>query len=204
MTVLEHYIDAHSHVWTPDIARYPLAPEHTYRDVFPALLDVYRDLIARIDPGKLILLGDSAGAGMALALAQSLKATGLLQPRDLVLFSPWLDLTMSDPAAGEIDDPILAPFGLIAAGKMYAGKDDPATPLCSPINGDLSGLPRTTVFIGTRDVFLPDCRCLHLKMKAAGTPINHLEYAGLFHCWPLCPLPETTQAMKQLAEIVAD
>ncbi len=184
---------------------YPLAPEHTYRDVFPALVEIYRELLGRHDPGKLMVTGDSAGGGMALALLQCLKAEKLPQPRDLVLISPWLDATLADPAAAAMEskDPILALPGLIQAGRMYAGGDDPATPLCSPIHGDLAGLGRVSVFIGTRDLFWPDCRRLHARMTTEiGAAIETFEYPGLFHSWPLCPLPETRAAMNQILQVM--
>lgn len=186
---------------------YPLAPGHGYRDVFPTLVSLYRDLVDRVGPGMLTLLGDSAGGGMALALAQRLKQEDLPQPRDIVLISPWLDITMSNPEIPSLDqqDAMLSRTGLIEAGRLYAQGDDPQHHLLSPINGDLTGLGRLSVFIGTHDVFLADCRRLQALMQDQGIDVNYCEYEGMFHVWIAAVwLPESVQAIHQIAAIVND
>jgi len=100
---------------------FPLAPEHTYRPAYAMVNEVYRALAAAHDARQLVLMGDSAGGGLALALAQGFAELGLPQPRDIVLISPWLDLTVSNPAIPplEADDPWLARPGLAQAGRWW-------------------------------------------------------------------------------------
>lgn len=184
---------------------YPLAPSHGFRDVFPILLGLYGDLLERTHPAKLAVIGDSAGAGMALALAQQLKAQNLTRPKDLVLISPWLDITMSNPEIEALDlqDSMLSPLGLVEAGRMWAQGEDPNHPLLSPINGDLTGLGQVSVFIGTQDLFLADCRRLRALMGESGAALNYHEYEGMFHVWVAAVwLPESVRAIREIAEIV--
>lgn len=184
---------------------YPLAPEHCYREVFPVLTKIYRQILSTADASSVAVMGDSAGGGMSLALGQLLKKKGgLPQPKDIVLISPWLDITMSDPMIDEIEprDPVLARAGPVEAGRMYAGGDDPTGHLLSPIYGDLAGLPVVSLFIGTRDVLLADARRLRSKAQEEKATLNYFEYPGMFHCWVLVRFPEAVRATDQIAKII--
>ena len=183
---------------------FPLAPEHTHREAYAMVNQIYGGLVAAHEPRQLVLMGDSAGGGFALALAQGLAAQSLPQPRDIVLISPWLDLTMSSQgiAALEANDPWLARPGLAEAGRWWAGVDDPALPHLSPLNGPLQGLGRLTVFIGSRDLLLADCRALRARAEAQGVHVEMHEAAGMIHVWPLLPVKEAIAARTAIAQIV--
>jgi acetyl esterase/lipase len=94
-------------------------------------------------------MGDSAGGGFALALAQALLEKELPQPGNIILISPWLDITMTNPEipAFEEKDPMLAVYGLAEIGKVYAGNTDPGHYMLSPINGPVVGLAPITLFM---------------------------------------------------------
>jgi monoterpene epsilon-lactone hydrolase len=122
-----------------------------------------------------------------------------------VLISPWLDITMSNPEIPSLDrqDALLSRAGIVEAGRLYAQGDDPHHHLLSPINGDLTGLERLSVVIGTHDVFLADCRRLRALMNTLGVELNYREYEGMFHVWIAAVwLPESIQAIQQIAAIV--
>ena len=184
-----------------DVPLYGLAPRHTYREAFPLITQAYRDLLAGYPPDRVALLGDSCGGGMALALAQSLDELSLPQPATLALLSPWLDLTLTNPAIPEVEqeDPWLGVPGLVAAGRYWAGGDDPAAPLTSPIHGRMAGLPPIFVLVGTHDLFLPDCRRLRDLAGAAGVAVRHEEAPGMFHTWMLADIPEGAAARRRIA-----
>lgn len=186
--------------WTVEVPIYGLAPAYTYRDAFPLITHCYRDLLAGHPTGPVALAGDSCGGGMVLALAQTLEQQRLPQPAAIVLLSPWLDLTLSNPEIAETEalDPWLSVAGLVAAGRHWAGGDDPAAPLTSPVNGPLSGLAPVSTFVGTHDLVLADCRRLRSRAQAAGLPLRHVEYPAMFHAWMLSAIPEADHATQQI------
>jgi acetyl esterase/lipase len=102
-----------------EVPLYGLSPQHTYREAYPLVTEVYRQLLERLPAAAVTLAGDSAGAGLALGIAQGLPAAGLPQPRRIVLISPWLDLTLRQPAVRDIapHDPWLSPAGLVEMGR---------------------------------------------------------------------------------------
>jgi monoterpene epsilon-lactone hydrolase len=184
---------------------YPLAPEHTWRDSHDALVDDVAEHTARQD--RVVLVGDSAGGGLGLAVAQSLRDRGSTPPSQLVLHSPWVDLTSSTPQTRVLDavDPWLFLSKLTAYAGWWAG--DPADlgrPEVSPGLGDLGGLPPTLVTCGTRDLLVPGCRLLADRAAAAGWPLTYLEAPDLIHVFALLPgLPEARRAWHHTKEFLA-
>ncbi|OCC05685.1 hypothetical protein BA190_06960 [Labrys sp. WJW] len=183
---------------------YPLAPENDHRDVLASALAHYTDLCARVAPERVAVMGDSAGGGLALALAQALVAAGHPQPGQVVLLSPWLDLTMDDPAtlAHRPHDPVITPEAARAAARLYAGDlplDDPGI---SPLYGEMRGLAPVAIMTGTADLLNPEAHRLVQRLEAAGQPVELLEQAGMVHAWMLLPLPEAIQARRQIGDLL--
>jgi acetyl esterase/lipase len=181
---------------------YPLATRGLPADVVSGVADLLDELLgeARAAGGRLVLMGDSAGGGLALAAAQAARAQGRPQPDRISLISPWLDVTMTHPDQPAIarQDGMLRIDGLAEAGRCYAGALDPADPLVSPLNGSLAGLAPLTVLCGTHDVLLPDSRRLAAGAAEAGLAIDYHEAPGLPHCYPLAPIPESAAARATL------
>lgn len=197
-TRLAHALDAR--VVLPD---YPLAPAHTWRDSHQPLVD----LTARwATEGRVTLAGDSAGGGYALALALSLRDRGGPQPAELLLVSPWVDLTTSTA-----DTPVYAgrdPWLFLGKIRAYAGwwagsPDDLCRPEVSPALGDLAGLPRALMFCGTRDALVPGCRLLADRAAATDWDLTYLESPDLIHVYPMLPvIPEARQAWRTTLEFL--
>lgn len=190
---------------TITIPIYPLAPEGNYREAFAFVTEVYRDLAAGTAADNLVLSGDSAGAGLALALAQTLAGQGLPQPRDIVMISPWLELTARNPgiAAVQPRDPWLAVPGALEAARLWAAGDDPNDPRLSPINGPIAGLGRLHLWIGDRDILLPDCRDLRERAMREGVPLQYVEQPGMIHVWPLLPIRQAQATTGEIAAVIA-
>lgn len=184
---------------------YPIAPEHTYREVFPFLLQVYRRELATRDPTSIAFMGDSAGGGMAFALCHAVRDAGLAAPTDAVLLSPWMHLALPDPDVPVVAkiDPFLNPEDLRAAGIRYAGGDSLDSPLLSPSVGPLTGLPRLTVFTGTHDVLNPDARAFRKRAAAEGLDIGWYELEGGVHAWVLLPGRDAVHALEQISEVLS-
>lgn len=181
---------------TVHIPLYPLAPEYTYNHTYSLLDDIYRGLSAEVPTERLAFLGDSAGGGLALGFAQSLLAKGLPQPRNIVLISPWLDLTAShlEHTSRDVDDPWLMVPGIRAAAAWWAGTADLRDPLISPLHGPLDGLGRLTLLIGTRDSLVAECRAFRDRALEEGIELEWIEAPGMIHVWPILPLKEAAEA----------
>jgi acetyl esterase/lipase len=112
---------------------YRLAPESTYREAFPYLVSVYREVLATAEPDDVTLMGDSAGGALAIAQSWAFRDAGLPAPGRVVAFSPWLDVTGTNPEIPKYDavDPMLSVPGGVRAGLWWSDGDDPRTPLVS-------------------------------------------------------------------------
>jgi epsilon-lactone hydrolase len=186
------------------IPDYPLAPEHTWRDSHGDLVE----LAARLATGtELAVVGDSSGGGLALAVAESLRDRGGRRPSRLVLISPWVDLTTSTPETAALDavDPWLFLGKLEAYAGWWAGTpEDLGRPEVSPALGDLTELPPTLMFCGTRDLLVPGCRLLARRAAEAGWDLTYVEEPGLIHVYPLLPLvPEARRAWRRAVEFLS-
>lgn len=190
---------------TVTVPIYPLAPDYHYDETQAVVAETYDRFLADTDPAQQVIMGDSAGGGLALVLARMLREQGRPQPAHLVLISPWLDATMRDPAIPVVDrrDPYLSTPGLLEAARMYSGGLDTADPLISPINGSLEGLGHISVFIGTRDTLLLDSRRLRRIASRQGVDIDYFEYQGMVHGWLLLKhIPEARQATDELLDVL--
>ncbi|WP_368396659.1 alpha/beta hydrolase fold domain-containing protein [Streptomyces sclerotialus] len=178
---------------------HPLAPRGTASTVIPDLTALAGRLTA--DGGlPTVFMGDSAGGGLAVTLAQRLRDTGGTPPDELVLISPWLDAATGNPDIAEVQphDPMLATEALRYCGSLWAGDLELAHPWVSPLNGSLADLPRTTVFAGTRDILIADARRFRDRATAEGVEVDLAEAEGQIHVYPLWPTTEGHQARRHL------
>jgi monoterpene epsilon-lactone hydrolase len=170
---------------------YPLAPESQCLETLRAIREVHALLIdrhGRVDA----LMGDSAGAGLCLALCQELRDSMMDLPGRMTLISPWVDATLmhDDIPTTARRDPMLGITGIREAGRLYAGALPLEHPLVSPLRADLRGLPPMQVFVGTDDVLCHDAVDFVNKARKVGCAVElHLGH-GMVHVWPLLPLPE--------------
>lgn len=185
------------------LPNYRLAPEHP----FPAALD---DAVAahhwargHIDVEEVAVMGDSAGGGLAIALAVHLRDTGAAMPTVIAAISPLTDLAgegQSTTARAELD-PI--PMGPMVAnfGALYLdGRDPKTTPLASPLWADLHDLPPTLIQVGTHESLFDDSARIAEKLAGAGVDVEFAVAEGMTHIWPLFPfLAEAAEALERIA-----
>lgn len=178
---------------------YRLAPDHPA----PAGLDdaaaVYSALVAATGE-ELSVAGDSAGAGLALALCLRLKATGQALPSRLALMSPWTDMSLSGASIdGRADrDPYLNRSVLESFAEAYS-PDFRNSDAVSPLFGDLAGLPPMLIQVGSDEVLLDDAVRLADRATKAGVTVRLEVGEGLFHVWQAVPTaPEAVVATDRI------
>ncbi len=166
---------------------YPRLPDNTADDAYTALLAFCREVIEPLGSGKLIFMGDSAGGGMALALAELLATEGINGPEQLILISPWLDLSMDNDEMEEYadKDPKLDREALRYAGRCWAGEREVYDPLISPLYGDFSDIGSVALYAGTRELLYPDIVRFAALLDAAGHDYTLYTGSGMNHVWPL-------------------
>ena len=180
------------------LIRYSRAPEATYPTALNEVLGAVRTL-----DGPWQIIGDSAGGGLALATAFSLRDAGEPLPTAMVLSSPWLDITMAHPeqAANAHIDPMMGIPALDHYARAYAGGTDRRHPHLSPLFGDPTGLPPMLITVGTAELFLFETRDWKAKCDAAGTPCNVIEMDGAIHDFAimLALMPEAREVLPRQA-----
>jgi acetyl esterase/lipase len=183
---------------------YHLAPWADYTRAYDDLMSLYRALMAENPGRRRILMGDSAGGGLALGLAEALAGAGDALPERLILFSPWVDVSMDNPDISDYlaVEPMLH-FELVKVhGQYWAGAADTHHWQVSPLFGDMTDLPPTTVYCGTRELLYPDIRLAFDRLLAAGVDATLRVGTGLNHDWPLMPIPEADAIFEEIAGLV--
>lgn len=187
---------------TVTVPLYPLAPESTWRAAFAMLEDVYREVLAGTPADRVVLCGDSAGGALALAQAMRYRDAGLPLPGRVVLFAPWLDLTLADPQIREVErrDVMLGVEKLRLLGGWWAGGENPRTPSLSPLHGDPRGLPPIDLYQGTDDLLAVDGRTFARRARGAGADVRLHETPGGFHVFMAVPwIPEAREVHRRVA-----
>ena len=172
-------------------AAYRLAPENRYPAALDDALETYQYLLSKgYAAHQILLCGESAGGGLIYALCLKLKELGLPLPCGLIGISPWTDLTGSGKSYEEHReiDPSMTPELLQFYAKCYT--DDPTDPFCSPLFGDLTGLPPSLLFVGGNEVMLDDTRMLHEKLLESGCRSKMIVAPERWHAYVLYCLNE--------------
>lgn len=184
---------------------YPLTPESGCEETYDFIKDLFARLIAEYPAKRIVLMGDSSGGGLALGFIQLLRDENKKQPDQIIIFSPWLDVTMSNPLLKKLDkqDNILSIAGLKSAGQKYAANLDLKDFRVSPIYGDLTGLCRISLFTGTRDILYADAQKIKQLMNEQSINFNYFEYPDLFHDWVIITsLQESLDVIGKAGELL--
>jgi salicylate hydroxylase len=183
---------------------YRLAPEHPYPAAIDDAVAAYRALLARGIPASAILLsGESAGGGLAVAVALALRMAGDPLPAAILAVAPFADLTLSGDSVRAFngDDPAANRDLLTFMGASYFQGHEPADPLVSPLFGDLAGLPPLFITATQGEVLLSDAVRLAERAEKAGVDVTLRLVEDSVHVYTVFPfLPETERTMQEVAQ----
>ena len=195
------------HYWQADVLSvdYRLAPEHPFPAAADDAISAYLWLAAQQPNQKIILAGDSAGGGLALAVCKKLIEDGERKPDNLVLFAPWADLSCSSEKAQAMaeKDLVLDRTELLKSAKMYAGKNPLDHPFISPIHLEFTDFPPIFIQTGAKDLLLYDSERLHQKFKAFGVKSQLDIWENMWHVFQLFSMvPHADRALKKAGNFV--
>lgn len=188
---------------------YRVAPEFPYPAALEDAVFAYKWLLEEknYDAKHIIVAGDSAGGGLALALVLYVRDHGLPMPGGVITMSPWTDLTSSgesyetnyemDPLFGNSKDNMLF-------HSSYIGEGDPTDPYMSPMFGDFKGFPPVLMQVGSYEVLLSDTLSVAKKLKQAGVKHRLSVYEGMFHVFQMAMdlIPESREAWDETEEFI--
>ena len=186
---------------------YRRAPEQPFPAGLDDVLASYKWLVdsAGYSPSKIALVGDSAGAGLLLGAALTVRDTeGLTSPGALACMSPWTDLTCSSASLASATDPsIQAPYVAMMAQAYLAGQD-PKHPVASPLHADLTGLPPLLLQAGAAEALRDDAEQFAARCKDAGVDVTLELWDDMFHAFQLwaAMLDDGKRAIEQLGAFV--
>jgi acetyl esterase/lipase len=187
------------HIW---LCNYPKAPEHKIDEISANIDAIYQYALATYKSANITIMGDSVGGTLTIALTQRLIQNGVSLPAKIILVSPVLDATFSNPQIDTVEkiDPVLSKKGIISAKKMCS--ENLMDPSISPLYGNFESFPPTFLYAAANDIAYPDELIFAEKMKASKSPIFVTIGKEMPHIWPL--LPVMHEAKLALTEIIEE
>lgn len=185
---------------------YPKVPHAYYQQTFDLLNKIYKQIISTVESAhQITIMGDSAGGQISLSFAQYLSEEQLTQPSNIVLISPVLDATFSNPEAPiyEKVDPMLGIEGSKYFTELWANELPLTDWRVSPINGDFENLGHITIVIGTKETIYPDSLKLSKILNSKNIKHEFIPGYNLFHIFPIFPIPERQHIIEQLKQIIS-
>jgi acetyl esterase/lipase len=192
-------------VLTPD---YRVAPENPFPAALEDAVTSYQWLMDRgWFADQIIVAGDSAGGGLAMALVMYLKDHGMPLPCGVIAMSPWTDVTASGESytANYEKDPL---FGNTKESLIYlneyAGEHDPMDPYISPKFGDFRHFPPMLIQVGSNEMLLSDSVDVAAKAREQGVRVRLSVYEGMFHVFQMAYLniPESKRAWAEAGKFM--
>jgi epsilon-lactone hydrolase len=185
---------------------YRLAPEHPFPAAVHDAVAAYDALLDDAAAGPIVVGGDSAGGGLAFALALACRDADVELPAGVFGLSPWADMTISAGTfASRADtDQFFPEAAAHEAVDVYLQGADPRAPLASPALADLTGLPPALLLAGGAETLLDDTLLLATGLGRGGTSVEVHVAAGMQHVWPMLfpDLPESIAALDAIGRFV--
>lgn len=189
-------------IWMCD---YPKAPESNIIEISKDIDLVYKEALKKHQSNQISLIGDSVGGTLITALVQRLIKNNIDLPCKIILISPVMDATLTNPQIDKLDpiDPMLSKIGVLSAKSMCAGNTNLNNEIISPLNGNFDNFPDTTIFIAENDITYPDQELAINKLKDSKVKLNVIVGKRMPHIWPLLPvMKEAKIALNQIISIL--
>lgn len=187
---------------------YSLAPENPFPKAIEDVQNIYEYLIEEgYTSDQIVIVGDSAGGGLALATVIKLRDLKADLPAALGLFSPWVDLTLKGDTIETLKDfdNVLSKRQLEGAAKIYAEKQELTNPLISPVFADLKNCPPMMILAGGREILLSDSINLARRANLDNTIVNFIVWDKLDHVFAVdSTLPESKEAIEILGKFLLE
>lgn len=186
------------------MVNYPKAPEHNILEISANIDEVYLKAIEFYPNKDIILIGDSVGGTLIAALTQRLVQKSIKLPLKVILVSPVMDASLTNPQIDELDkrDPMLSKVGVLSAKKMCAGNYSLTDPMISPLYGNFNNFPRTILYLAKNDITYSDQKLVVQKFEHAGIDVEVKVGENMPHIWPFLPVMD--EAKLALREIISE
>ncbi len=186
---------------------YRLAPEYRFPAPVEDATNAYRWLLQQgVDPSKLVIGGDSAGGGLAVATLVALRDAGQSLPALAFCFSPWTDLagTGASYVINDRRDPMFYGASIKGSAEVYLHGASATDPLASPLYADLTGLPPLHAFVSNTEVLFDDAVGLVAKAERCGVTAKLHIADRQPHVWPIFVglIPEAPQTIREVVGLI--
>lgn len=181
---------------------YGLVPLSNAEKIHNEIIEIYKMILDKYKNKKIIVMGDSAGGGISLSLAIYLRLNNIKYPNKLILISPCVDITLTNPLIPIYakKDPWLYLDRLNVCAKYFADNLDYKDYRVSPTYGDLSNISDVLIFVGTKDILYPDIDSLFNKIKDNNNRI--VVKKNMLHVYPILPILEAKNALKEIINYI--
>ena len=186
-------------IWMCD---YPKSPENKISKISENIDSIYNIALEQFQPNKISFIGDSVGGTLIASLTQRLIIKNIELPEKIILITPVMDASMSNPEIEKVDniDPMLSKIGVLSAKKMCAENNDLKNVMISPLFGSFDKFPHTILFLAENDICYPDQKLAVKKFINAKINLELIEGKNMPHIWPFLPLMK--EAKTSLNEII--
>lgn len=181
---------------------YPLAPKGDYKTAYKLMENLYSKIIK--ENKRINVIGDSAGGGFALSFSMYLKEKGMMQPDNIIMLSPWLDISLSNSKINDYEkkDIILASPGAKYCGKLWKDELSDNNFLISPLYGDCNNLGKMTIIVGGNELLKPDIDIFIEKLNNLKIDYNYFEYYNQCHNFAIYPTKEAKNVINDVVNII--
>jgi epsilon-lactone hydrolase len=191
------------------IPEYRLAPQYPFPAALEDALKSYRWLLAQgFRPADIVIIGDSAGGGLALATVLALRDAHEPLPTAVVCMSAWADLTHKGKShsVNARSEVVLRTDVLQEWALYYTDASNLNNPLVSPVYGDFHGFPPLLLQVGSNEILLDDSMTVAQKAKAVGVDVTLKVWDDMWHVWPALGdlIPESRGAFIEMEQFIRD